>query len=90
MSTHCRASATVWACFRGSFADVASAGSVARAHEPPVVTVIAHDYAFSTPSPMSVPAGPVTFRMINAGKELHMMGVVWLGAHTFRDFVAAV
>ena len=58
--------------------------------EPPVVTVIAHDYAFSTPSPISVPAGPVTFRMINAGKELHMMGVVWLGAHTFKDFVAAV
>jgi len=57
---------------------------------PPVVTVIAHDYAFSTPSPISVPAGPVTFRMINAGKELHMMGVVWLGAHTFRDFMAAV
>lgn len=64
--------------------------SLAPRMSPPVVTVVAHDYAFSTPAPSSVPAGPVTFRMINAGKELHMMGVVWLGAHSFRDFVAAV
>ncbi|HET7563687.1 MAG TPA: hypothetical protein VFJ96_01735 [Gemmatimonadaceae bacterium] len=57
---------------------------------PPVVTVIAHDFAFSIPSPSSVPAGPVTLRLINEGKELHMMGVVWLGTHTFQEFGAAV
>lgn len=56
----------------------------------PVVTVVARDFAFSPPSPSSVPAGPVTFRLINAGKELHMMGVVWLGTHTFQEFGAAV
>src|SRR5690349_7594441 len=73
-------------CARGGDAAADTPPSI----EPPVVTVIAHDYAFSTPSPISVPAGPVTFRMINAGKELHMMGVVWLGAHTFKDFMAAI
>lgn len=56
----------------------------------PVVTVVAHDFAFSVSSARPVPAGPVTFRMINAGKELHMMGVVWLGTHTFQEFIAAV
>jgi hypothetical protein len=57
---------------------------------PPVVTVVAHDFAFTLASARPVPAGPVTFRMINAGKELHMMGVVWLGTHTFQEFIAAV
>ncbi|HEX6536454.1 MAG TPA: hypothetical protein VF041_17820 [Gemmatimonadaceae bacterium] len=61
-----------------------------RREPPPVVTVIAHDFAFSVSSARPVPAGPVTFRMINAGKELHMMGVVWLGTHTFEEFLAAV
>jgi uncharacterized cupredoxin-like copper-binding protein len=68
----------------------AQGSSLTPAASPPVVTVVAHDYAFSTPAPSTVPAGPVTFRMINAGKELHMMGIVWLGAHTFEDFMAAV
>jgi uncharacterized cupredoxin-like copper-binding protein len=75
----------VVACARGG-----DAADTPPSIEPPVVTVVAHDYAFTTPAPSSVPAGPVTFRMINAGKELHMMGVVWLGAHTFKAFVAAV
>lgn len=66
------------------------AASLERRASPPVVTVVAHDFAFSPPSASPVPAGPVTFRLINAGKELHMMGVVWLGTHTFREFVAAV
>ncbi|HEX5439205.1 MAG TPA: hypothetical protein VFW98_18775 [Gemmatimonadaceae bacterium] len=57
---------------------------------PPVITVIATDFAFSLPSPGSVPAGPVTFRLINRGKELHMMGIVWLGTHTMSEFFAAV
>lgn len=57
---------------------------------PPIVTVVAHDFAFSLASAGPVPAGPVTFRLINAGKELHMMGVVWLGTHTFQEFLAAV
>jgi hypothetical protein len=64
--------------------------SLSPTASPPVVTVVAHDYAFSTPVPSSVPAGPVTFRMINAGNEMHMMGIVWIGAHTFKDFMAAV
>lgn len=67
-------------------APVRSESSVA----PPVVTVVAHDFAFSTPSPGSVPAGPVTFRMINHGRELHMMGVVWLARHTVSEMIAAV
>ena len=74
----------------GSVRRTADPGVTLEPGEPPVVTVIAHDYAFSFPSLTSVPAGPVTFRMINAGKELHMMGVVWLGTHTFKEFISAV
>ena len=57
---------------------------------PPVITVVAHDFAFTIPDSRPVPAGPVTFQLINRGKELHMMGITWLGKHTFSEFMAAV
>ncbi len=57
---------------------------------PPVVTIIANDFTFSVSEPHTVTAGPVTLRLINRGKELHMMGIVWLGKHTFSDFVSSV
>jgi len=56
---------------------------------PPVLTIIATDYAFTVPggANATVPAGPVTVRLINHGKEIHMMGVVWLDHTTVSQFV---
>ncbi|HEX5385131.1 MAG TPA: hypothetical protein VFW66_00370 [Gemmatimonadales bacterium] len=62
----------------------------ARAQSPPVVTVVARDFVFERPAPVTVPAGPITVRMINGGKDLHMIGIVWLGEHSVAEFLAAV
>ncbi|HEX5179678.1 MAG TPA: hypothetical protein VFW04_10125 [Gemmatimonadaceae bacterium] len=59
---------------------------------PPVLTIVATDYAFTVPggANATLPAGPVTLRLINHGKEIHMMGVVLLGDTTAAQFIAAV
>lgn len=84
--------AVLLVCVAASTADAPRPGDarsrLAAGTEPPVVTIIAHDFAFSTPS--AVPAGPVTFRLINRGKEIHMMGVVWLGRATIAQFIDTV
>jgi uncharacterized cupredoxin-like copper-binding protein len=54
------------------------------------VEVVATDFAFPSLSVRTAPAGPVTFRVTNRGKELHMMAVIWLGSHTTADFVNAL
>lgn len=56
---------------------------------PPVLTIIATDFAFTMPggANSSVPAGPVTVRLVNKGKELHMMGIVELGDTTASAFI---
>jgi len=61
----------------------------AKPSAPPVVTIVATDYAFAVPggANATMPAGPVTLRLVNHGKELHMMGVVWLGDKTVSDFM---
>lgn len=61
----------------------------ARPPVPPVLTIIATDFAFTIPggANASVPAGPVTLRLVNHGKEIHMMGVVWLGDTTVSAFI---
>lgn len=58
--------------------------------EPPVVEVVATDFAFPTFSARTAPAGPITFRVTNKGKVMHMMGVIWLGSHTNADFLTAL
>ena len=55
------------------------------AQTPRVVTVKAHDFRFEAPA--SVPAGTITFRMENDGKELHHLWIVKLtGKKTPADF----
>lgn len=54
-----------------------------------VVTVSAHDFAYTAPS--SVPAGRTTFRLVNQGKEMHHLTVIRLPAGKSQaDFLAAV
>ncbi len=57
--------------------------------KPRVVLVTAHDYHFEAPA--SIPAGIVTFRMKNAGKEVHHLWIVKLDkGKTPGDFVKAM
>lgn len=56
---------------------------------PRIVTVRATDYKFEAPA--SVPAGTISFRLENAGKEVHHLWLVQLkGGKTFDDFVKAM
>ncbi|MBA3316669.1 MAG: hypothetical protein H0T50_01070 [Gemmatimonadales bacterium] len=56
--------------------------------EPAVVTVEANDYAFGVPA--RVPAGVVTFRLVNQGKEAHHAQVIRLqDGKTVADFLRA-
>lgn len=53
------------------------------------VTVTAHDYAFDAPA--SVPAGLVTFHLVNQGPSLHHLQLIKLGeGKTGDDYVAAL
>jgi len=66
----------------------AQSRTVADASAPPsVVTITAGDYYFAVPGP--VRAGPVTLRLVNHGRELHMMGVATLGKWTLAQLVEA-
>jgi uncharacterized cupredoxin-like copper-binding protein len=59
------------------------------AQSPRVVTVKAYDYRFE--SPARVPAGTITFRMENDGKELHHLWIVKLtNKKTPDDFLKAM
>jgi uncharacterized cupredoxin-like copper-binding protein len=52
------------------------------------VTIVARDYAFDAPD--SVPAGVITFHLVNHGTDLHHVVLIRLDAgHTAQDFVAA-
>ena len=64
----------------------------AKRSAPPVVTIVATDFAFTVPGGANavVPAGPVTLRLVNHGKEMHMMGVVWLGKTTAAAYIENV
>jgi hypothetical protein len=76
------------------------AGAALTAHEridsrsiinaaPPVVEVHAKDFSFS--GPKTVKSGPVTFRLVNDGKELHHLTVIKLAkGKTMADFDAAM
>ena len=67
-----------------------TAASRAPMPKPPVVEVVAADFAFPSLSSRTAPAGPITFRVTNKGKVMHMMGVIWLGSHTNADFLTAL
>jgi hypothetical protein len=66
-----------------------AAPATAAAQSLPIVTVGAIDFAFDAPA--SIPAGTVSFRLENAGKEVHHLWLVQLTkSKTFEDFVEAV
>jgi len=57
--------------------------------KPAVVTVHASEYAFTAPT--TAPAGTITFRMVNDGKQLHHVAIVkLLQGKTVSDFVDAM
>lgn len=61
----------------------------ARAQAPRVVSVHAYDYGYR--SPPSVPAGTLTFRLTNDGKEIHHLWIVRLNeGKTPADFMKAM
>lgn len=60
-----------------------------RGQAPRIVTVTAYDYRFEAPA--RIPAGMITFRMENRGKELHHLWIVKLTEHkTPDDFTKAM
>lgn len=60
-----------------------------RAQAPRVVAVRAFDYGFRAPA--SVPAGTITFRLTNDGKEVHHLWIVRLNeGKTPADFMRAM
>ena len=64
------------------------ASSRTQPHVPPVITVEANDFALTLPA--EVPAGVVTFRLVNHGKETHHAQVIRLeGGKTAGDFLRA-
>lgn len=66
-----------------------SAAEVSTAAAPHVVTVTARDFSFEAPA--EIPAGPTTFRMVNAGQTLHHVQLVKLEeGKTFDDLMAAL
>jgi len=54
--------------------------------KPTVITVTASDYAYKGPD--SVPAGPVTVRLVNDGKELHQVQLIKMEQGKTVDDVA--
>ncbi|HEU4456175.1 MAG TPA: hypothetical protein VFR81_24115 [Longimicrobium sp.] len=64
------------------------AAAAAAGAAPRVVTVTAHDYSFEAPA--EVPAGPTTFRLVNAGEQIHHVQLVRLDeGKTMQDLFAA-
>lgn len=65
------------------------AASPAPVLKPHVITVRASEFAFSAPK--SVPAGTITFHMVNTGKQLHHVSIIkLLDGKTVADYVAAM
>jgi hypothetical protein len=57
--------------------------------KPAVVTVHATEFAFAAPK--SVPAGTITFRLVNGGKQLHHVSIIQLlHGKTATDFTDAL
>jgi len=57
--------------------------------KPAIITVHANEFAFTAPK--SAPAGTITFRMVNDGKQLHHVAIVkLLNGRTAADFTDAL
>lgn len=70
-------------------ASAAGAPQTPSAGEPPVVTVVASDYAFDAPA--EVPAGLTAIRLVNRGPSLHHIQLMKLEeGKTLDDFLAAL
>ncbi len=68
---------------------VACSRPAPHAAGPSIVTITATDYAFGVPD--SIPAGLVTFRLVNQGEELHHASLVRLrDGKTVADFQAGI
>lgn len=82
------AGATLSSCQPPADRPAGSTQLAAAEHEPAVVTVEANDYALSLPA--QVPAGVVTFRLVNHGAEMHHAQVARLEeGKTAGDFMKA-
>jgi hypothetical protein len=69
----------------GTPVSTAQLGRPASASPPPVVTITAREYAFDGPD--SIKSGPTTFRLVSAGREQHLLGLVRIaGSHTLADY----
>jgi len=67
----------------------APADSTSSSAAPPVVNIIARDFAFEAPD--TIAGGMVTIRMVNAGPELHHVQLLRLtDGKTFEDFGKAM
>lgn len=72
------------------FAAASSPAGHTRVPAPQVVVIHAKDYAFSGPTSVKA-SGPITFRLVNDGKELHHLTIVKLSqGKTLNDLTAAM
>ena len=72
------------------FASVSPTTPRRIATEPTVVTVHARDYAFVAPKSIKA-SGPITFRLVNDGKELHHLSIMKLApGKTLKDLADAM
>ena len=72
-----------------SVADTAATAATAATSAIPVVTVTTTDFKFDAPA--EVPAGHVTFRLVNKGPQLHHVQLIQLrDGKTVEDFMAAL
>jgi hypothetical protein len=70
-------------------ASTSQLGRHAPASPPPVVTITAREYAFDGPD--SIESGPTAFRLVSAGREQHVLGLVRIaGPHTLADYRRAL
>ncbi|MEO7455097.1 MAG: hypothetical protein ABIY52_02470 [Gemmatimonadaceae bacterium] len=64
-------------------------GTAPAPKAPPVVEVHAKDFSYNNPK--TVQSGPVTFRLVNDGKEMHHLSIIKLGSgKTMKDVEAAM
>ncbi|MEP7381971.1 MAG: hypothetical protein ABI910_09815 [Gemmatimonadota bacterium] len=68
---------------------IAAPAAAISATEPPVITIVATDFAYEAPDTIS--SGMVTLRLVNKGPELHHVSMMRLAAgKTFGDFDSAM
>lgn len=73
----------------GHTASAAAAGASPASTEPALVRVVSREFAFD--SAHSVPAGLVAIRLVNEGKDIHMLGIARLDSgKTTADVLEAI